>query len=122
MVVTQGVPSLHQVPALRLSYYRWCEWQGGSRARPWVAPTSAGGSPPCPPDPKTILETRQDELPHQREKKTGLGPLSSKVLAGVTPGSDLEGLLVVCGLKYLLTRGIGPGKPVTAGADADPCV
>ena len=63
VVVTRGVPSLHQVPALRLSYYRRREWQGGSRARPWVAPTSAGGSPPCLPDPQTILETRQDELP-----------------------------------------------------------
>ena len=60
--------------------------------------------------------------PHQREKKTGLGPLSSEVLAGVIPGSDLEGLLIVCGIKYLLTRGVGPGKALTTGADTAPCV
>lgn len=53
--------------------------------------------------PQTILETAQDILPEQRGEKTGLGSLSSEVLAGVTPGSDLDNLLVVCWIKHLLT-------------------
>lgn len=38
------------------------------------------------------------------------------------PGSDLESLLVACGLEHLLTRSMGPGKPVTMGVDTAQCV
>lgn len=73
-----------------------------------MAPTSAGGTPTCPshtdPNPLNHPENKAGgATSRQREKKTGLGSLSSKVLAGVIPSSDLEGLLVVRGLRYLLT-------------------
>lgn len=92
---------------------------------PMVAPTSAGGSPTCPshtdPNPLNHAENKAGgATSHQGEKQTGLGSLSSKVLAGVIP--DLEGLLVVCGLRYLLTQGMGPWKPVTTRGNTAPCV
>ena len=75
---------------------------------PMMAATSAGGTPTCPshtdPNPLNHPENKAGgTTSHQIEKKTGLGSLSSKVLADVIPGSDLEGLLVVRGLRYLLT-------------------
>lgn len=105
--------------ALRLSCHRRHEQQGGSRARPCGGtyfcrrhsylslPHWLQSSKPC------WKQSRRSNLPSEKRKQASGHSAPKCWLVCVIPGSDLEGLLVVCGLSYLLTRGMEPWKPVT---------
>ena len=74
------------------------------------------------PDAGSITLAGEDYQPQDAATAISRGVVTvhQSIDDGVIP--DLEGLLVVCGLRYLLTQGMGPWKPVTTRGNTAPCV